>query len=83
MAVLDKRLKVAESKVTTPDDLEVKYINERVEWFTTGDDSVLKTPCPQNKPLITFYHIVKEKMKEQGLKMHPSFIEEVNHARQS
>ena len=78
MAALTKRLKDAENKLTVPDDREEKYINELIEWQTTGDATVLVTPQPPGKPTIAYYHIVKERMKKQGLEIHSSIREEID-----
>ncbi|MCP4583670.1 MAG: hypothetical protein GY839_18830 [candidate division Zixibacteria bacterium] len=78
MAVLNRRLKAAESKVTTPNDLEERFINEWIEWYTTGDASLMVTPRPPRKSLIYYYHVVKKRMKQQGLEMHPDLREKLD-----
>jgi len=78
MKVLSKRLEVAEGKLDGSDDLEEKYIDERVEYFTTGDKSVFKTPCPSVKKSLYYYHKTMGKMKEKGLEVHPSFRAKLN-----
>jgi len=78
MAALTKRLKDAENKLTVPDDREGKYIDGLIEYWTTGNKAVFATPQPPGKTLMAYYIIVKERMKKQGLKMHPSIRKEID-----